>query len=46
MVKGRSSELSGRMKKLGVDMIQVNTEEPFHIPLNKFFSLREKRMVR
>lgn len=46
LVKGRSSELSGRMKKLGVDMIQVNTVEPFHIPLNKFFSLRERRMVR
>jgi len=33
----RGEELTGRMRELNVDMVQVSTEEPFHVPLRKFF---------
>jgi uncharacterized protein (DUF58 family) len=43
-VKEKNKKLFDRMKKLGIDIIQVNTEEPFYIPLVKFFNMRKKRL--
>lgn len=45
-IKEKNHELLTKMKKLKADMIQVNTSEPFYVPLRKFFNMREKRMVR
>lgn len=42
-MKRKGDELSMRMKRLKVDMIGVNTGEPFHVPLRKFFAMRERR---
>jgi uncharacterized protein (DUF58 family) len=42
-VRKRYEELCRKMKKLKVDVVQVNTGEPFYIPLRKFFALRERR---
>ncbi len=35
-----------RMKRLGIDMVMIKTNEPFYLPLNRFFRSRESRMVR
>jgi uncharacterized protein (DUF58 family) len=43
-IKKRHQELLTKMKKLKVDIIRVNTNEPFYIPLRRFFNLREKRV--
>ena len=40
------SQTRNKLKKLKTDLIELKTEEPFEIPLRKFFRLREKRMVR
>jgi len=45
-ISKRNQNLIDRMKKIGIDMIQIKTNEPFYIPLRKFFNLRERRMVR
>jgi uncharacterized protein (DUF58 family) len=42
----RTRELSAKMKKLRIDKVDVRTDEPFHVPLNRFLKMREKRMVR
>ncbi len=42
-MKMKQNELSMKMKRLKVDMIGVNTGEPFHVPLRKFFAIRERR---
>ena len=38
--------LIDKMKRLGVDVIKVSTDQPFHIPLRRFFAMRRKRMTR
>ncbi len=45
-MKKRKKDLANKMKKLGVDIIEINTSEPFYIPLKKFFKLRERRVIR
>ena len=45
-IRERNQNLITRMKKLKVDMIQVNTSEPFYIPLRRFFAARKRRVVR
>jgi hypothetical protein len=42
----RNKDLQEKMNKLKVDLVQINTSEPFHVPIMKFFKLRERRMVR
>lgn len=34
------------LKRLNVDIIRMNTSEPFYIPLQTFFKMRERRLVR
>ncbi len=34
------------LKRLNVDIIRMNTSEPFYIPLQTFFKMRERRVVR
>lgn len=42
----RGEEFARRMKRLRIDLIQIDTGESSHKPLLKFFHLRERRMVR
>ena len=39
----RSDDRLSRMKRLNVDMIRMNTSEPFYIPLQQFFKMRNRR---
>jgi len=34
------------LKRLNVDIIRMNTSEPFYVPLQTFFKMRERRVVR
>jgi len=34
------------LSKLKIDFIKINTDEPYAVPLKRFFKLRKKRMVR
>jgi len=45
-IRKANSYLISKMKRLKVDMIQINTTEPFHLPLRRFFTLRKKRLGR
>jgi len=40
----RNNLLSKKMKRLKVDMINIRTDQPFEIPLRRFFRMKEKRM--
>jgi|LGVE01.1.fsa_nt_gb uncharacterized protein (DUF58 family) len=40
----RNKLLSEKMKRLKVDMINIRTDQPFEIPLRRFFRMKEKRM--
>lgn len=42
----RRMELEKKMKRLRIDKVDVRTDEPFHVPLNRFLKMRERRMVR
>jgi len=42
-MKNINNELASKMKKIRVDVINVSTNEPFYIPLRKFFKVRERR---
>ncbi len=46
LMKEKNESLQKDMKKIKVDMVNVKTDEPFHIPLRRFFRSRERRMVR
>lgn len=39
----RSDDRLSRMKRLNIDMIRMNTSEPFYIPLQQFFKMRNRR---
>jgi uncharacterized protein (DUF58 family) len=39
----KSDDLLFRMKRLNIDMIRMNTSEPFYIPLQQFFKMRNRR---
>ena len=43
-VRRRREELERKMKKLKVDMIYVRTDEPFYMPLMRFFNMRKRRI--
>lgn len=45
-IREKNNKMLTTIKRLGIDMIQINTNEPFYIPLRKFFRLRKRRMVR
>ncbi|HDJ38008.1 MAG TPA: DUF58 domain-containing protein [Methanosarcinales archaeon] len=44
LMKQRNDELFERMRRLKVDMINVRTDQPFEIPLRRFFRLKERRI--
>jgi uncharacterized protein (DUF58 family) len=46
LVNKRYEDLKKKLEKLKVDTIRVRTDEPFEVPLRRFFKLRERRMVR
>jgi hypothetical protein len=46
LVNKKSDDLLSRMKQVNVDTIRMNTSEPFYIPLQQFFKMRERRVVR
>jgi len=46
LVKAKQDAFFASMKRIGVDIIQVNTSEPFYIPLQRFFKMRERRVTR
>jgi len=46
LINEQNSRLSDRLRRLKVDLVQLKSDEPFEIPLRRFFRLREKRMVR
>ena len=46
LVKAKRDAFFARMKRIGVDIIQVNTSEPFYIPLQRFFKMRARRVTR
>ena len=42
IVRQRSEALSERMKRLKVDMINIRTDQPFEIPMRRFFVMRRR----
>ncbi len=46
LVKDKRDDFLARMRRIGVDIIQINTSEPFYIPLQRFFKMRERRVMR
>ena len=44
LVKDKRDDFLARMKRIKVDIIQINTSEPFYIPLQRFFKMRERRV--
>ena len=46
LVKAKRDAFFARIKRIGMDIIQVNTSEPFYIPLQRFFKMRERRVTR
>ena len=46
LLKAKRDAFFARMKRIGVDIIQINTSEPFYIPLQRFFKMRERRVMR
>ena len=46
LVKEKNSILKNKLQKIKIDMIQLLSDEPFEIPLRKFFRLRERRTIR
>ncbi|MEA3488702.1 MAG: DUF58 domain-containing protein [Euryarchaeota archaeon] len=46
LVRTSRNALLTTLKRLNVDIIRMNTSEPFYIPLQTFFKMRERRVVR
>lgn len=46
LVRTSREALLTTLKRLNVDIIRMNTSEPFYIPLQTFFKMRERRVVR
>jgi uncharacterized protein (DUF58 family) len=45
LIQDKNKELSDKFKRLKIDLVQLKSDEPFEVPLKRFFRLREKRMV-
>lgn len=39
-----NSSLKERIKRLGVDMVDIPTHEPFHEPIKRFFAMKGRRL--
>lgn len=46
LIENRNNELDTVFKKSKVDVIRLKSDEPFEVPLRKFFKLRLEKMVR
>lgn len=46
LIKQRNDELTNKLKRLRIDLVHLKSDEPFEIPLKRFFRLRERRMIR
>ena len=46
LVREKNSKLKKTMQKLKIDLVEIKSDEPFEIPLRKFFRLRQKRLNR
>jgi uncharacterized protein (DUF58 family) len=46
LINEKNTSLNNQLRRLKIDLIQLKSDEPFEIPLRKFFKLRIKRMVR
>ncbi len=46
IIKKRNKELNNKLRRLRIDLVQLKSDEPFEIPLKRFFRMRERRMVR
>ncbi|MEA2036614.1 MAG: DUF58 domain-containing protein [Nanoarchaeota archaeon] len=46
LIKDKNNNLKDMLKRLKIDIIQLHSNEPFEIPLKRFFKLRERRMSR
>ena len=44
LVKESGNRLKNSMRKIKVDMIDVRSDEPFELPLRRFFHMRARRM--
>lgn len=43
MINNKSTKVDRIMNKLGIDKINISSGEKFHVPLKKFFYMRERR---
>jgi uncharacterized protein (DUF58 family) len=46
LINKKNNDLRVLLSKLKIDMVQIKSDEPFEIPLTKFFRVRERRMIR
>jgi len=45
IMQSKNKELNDKLKRLKIDLVQLKSDEPFDIPLKRFFRLRQKRMA-
>ncbi len=46
IVKEENDSVNSMLKKLGVDIVELRSDEAYEVPLRRFFRLRQARMVR
>ena len=46
LMEKRNKALKKDFDKLRIDMVSIKSDEPFFIPLKKFFAIRARRMIR
>lgn len=46
MMKDRETHLRSSLRKIKIDMVKIFTDESFEIPLQKFFNIRLRRVMR
>jgi uncharacterized protein (DUF58 family) len=46
LINKKNNDLRVLLSKLKIDMIQIKSDEPFEVPLTRFFRVRERRMIR
>jgi uncharacterized protein (DUF58 family) len=46
LINKKNNQLKTMFSKLKIDMLNIKSDEPFEIPLRKFFKIRQSRMIR
>ena len=46
LIADKNNHLTNKLKRVKVDMIQLRSNEPFEVPLRRFFKMRQKRITR